>query len=150
MMDLGGSSYKPAKGGWLSGLPNLSRLSSTPTLSSRASIPMPLPNDDNSDVLVAPEDLVLMQTPVNFSAPGFDARSIFQLQVAQNPTHRSQGAYKQLHVSCDHTTLVNGKLHLPPGGQLVLGPGCQQVCFQDVTVTGVTAAPSLPCCISRN
>lgn len=137
VVDLAGRSYKPAKG-WFSALSNLSRLSSTPTLSSRASVPIPFPNDDNSDMMIAPEDMQLYQTPINDSEPGFDARAIFQLQMIQDPARRSQGASKLLHVASAHTTLVNGKLYLPAGGQLVLGPECQQLCFQDVTIKGVT------------
>ena len=101
--------------------------------------------------MIAPEDLLLSQTPVNFSEPGFDARSIFQLHVVPDAARRSQGASKQLHVACDHTKLVNGKLYLPTGGQLVFGPACQQVTFQDVTITGPSAvlSLSLSCCTSQ-
>lgn len=133
--DLAGCSYKSSKG-WFASLSNLSRLSSTPSLSSRSSIPAPLPDQDHTGSALSADNMQLVQTPINLSDSAFNARSIFELQKAPSAVRGSIGAAK-MHVTCGHTTVANGKLLLPSGGQLVLGPGCVELEFKDITFQGV-------------
>lgn len=140
VLDLAGCSYKSSKG-WLSGLPTLTSLSvlsrrSMQVISTRT-MPPQLSIDDNRDMPIAPEELQLCQTSIHVSEPRLNARAIFQLQQIPDPSRKSTGASKLLHVASAHTSVTNGKLCLPAEGQLVLGPECQQLEFKDMTIKGV-------------